>query len=198
MSTNDEVDDDSRLSPDEFKTALGELTKSDMGRLIQMSEYLAKRCRLNGEDLLHEAFCRALEGRRRCGRGTAIVPFLWGVMRSLASEEIESIKANRRPVLASELVRDVDRDGGADALSGEAGNSEDAMLSRIDDGVILEKIDALVSADDQLAMLVEGLKDGMRGEALQELLGVNLNGLAALRRRLKRSVTSFNRERIAS
>lgn len=198
MSTNDEVDDESRLSPEEFKSALGELSKSDMGRLIQMSEYLAKRCRLSGEDLLHEAFCRALEGRRRCGRGTAIVPFLWGVMRSLASEEIESIKANRRPVLASELVRDGDRDGGADALSGETANNEDALLSRIDDGVLLEKIEALVSGDDQLAILVEGLKDGMRGEALQDLLGVDVKGLATLRKRLKRSVTSFSRERIAS
>ena len=198
MSTDDEGDDADRCTPEEIKAAFAGLSKADMGRLIEMSEYLAKRCRLSGNDLLHEAFCRALEGRRQCGRGTSIVGFLWGVMRSLASEEVEAIKGNRRPVLASELVRDGDRDAGQDLLTVGAAHGDDAMVSRIDDRAVLEKIEALVSGDEQLAMLVEGLKDNLRGEALQELLGVDVKGLAALRKRLKRSLTSIDPERIAS
>ena len=187
-----------RYTPDEIKAALAGLSKAEMGRLIEMSEVLAKRCRLSGDDLLHEAFCRALEGRRRCDRGTSIVGFLWGVMRSLASEEVEAIKGNRRPVLVSELVKDGDRDAGQDVLSIGARLADDAMVSRIHDSAVLEKIEALVKGDDQLAMLVEGLKDNLRGEALQELLGVDVKGLAALRKRLKRSLTSIDPERIAS
>jgi len=198
VSTDDEGDDADRYTPEEIKSALAELSKADMGRLLDMSEYLAKRCRLSGDDLLQEACCRALEGRRRCGRRTSIVGFLWGVMRSLASEEIEAIKGNRRPVLASELVRDGDRDAGPDVLTDEVAPGDVAMVSRIHDNAVLEKIEALVGGDEQLAMLLEGLKDNLRGEALQELLGTDVKGLAALRKRLKRSLTSIDPERIAS
>lgn len=198
MSTDDEGEGAGRYSPEEIKAVLAGLSEAEMGRLIDMAEYLAKRCRLSGDDLLHEAFCRALEGRRRCRRGTSIVGFLWGVMRSLASEEIEAIKGNNRPVLASELARDGDRDAGQDVLTIAAAHGDDVMVSRVHDRAVLEKIEALVSGDEQLAMLVEGLKDNLRGEALQELLGVDVKGLAALRKRLKRSLTSIDPERIAS
>jgi DNA-directed RNA polymerase specialized sigma24 family protein len=198
VNTDDEGDTSNRYSPDEIKTALAGLSQADMGRLIEMSEVLAKRCRLSGDDLLNEAFCRALEGRRRCGRGTSIVGFLWGVMRSLASEEIEAIKTDRRPVLVSEFAKDGDRDAGQDVLTVNLTPGDGAMVSRIHDKAVLEKIEALVSGDEQLAMLVEGLKENLRGEALQELLGVDVKGLAALRKRLKRSLTSIDPERIAS
>lgn len=198
VSTDDEGDTADRYSPDEINVALAGLSQAEMGRLIEMSAVLAKRCRLSGDDLLHEAFCRALEGRRRCGRGTSIVGFLWGVMRSLASEEIEAIKGDRRPVLVSEFAKDGDRDAGADVLTVNVAPGDGAMVSRIHDNVVLEKIEALVSGDEQLAMLVEGLKDNLRGEALQDLLGVDVKGLAALRKRLKRSLTSIDSERIAS
>ena len=88
-------------------------------------------------------------------------------MRSLASEEIEAIKGNRRSVLASELVRDGDRDPGQDLLTVGAVHGDDAMVSRIDDRAVLEKIEALVSDDEQLAMLVEGLKDKIPFHDLQ-------------------------------
>jgi DNA-directed RNA polymerase specialized sigma24 family protein len=168
-----------------------------MGRLIGMSRYLVKGCRLSSDDLLQEAICRVIEGRRRCNRGTPIVSFMWGVMRSLASEEIEAIKGLRRPILASELAKDFGQDVDVGSLVLDT-RTEDAMASSIDDRVLLQNIEAKISGDEQLEMLVEGLKDNLRGEDLQELLGVDVKGLAALRKRLKRLLTSIDPERIAS
>ncbi len=44
VSTDDEGADADRYTPDEIKAALTGLSKAEMGRLIEMSEVLAKRC----------------------------------------------------------------------------------------------------------------------------------------------------------
>jgi hypothetical protein len=44
----------------------------------------------------------------------------------------------------------------------------------------------MVAGDEQLQLLIEGIYDNMRGAELQELLGVDEKGLAALRKKLRR------------
>lgn len=59
-------------------------------------------------------------------------------------------------------------------------------MSTRDDGEVLDVISQLIEDDEQLQLLLEGICDQMRGDQLEDLLGVDTQGLATARRRLKR------------
>lgn len=54
----------------------------------------------------------------------------------------------------------------------------------------LQQVARCYEGDDQLELLAEGLFDGLRGKELEELLGVDTKGLAAIKRRLARRITA--------
>ena len=97
-ATKFEIPDDDRVPVAEIRDSVDLLTKPDLARLDLAAQGFSSLCGLDPEDLLQEALTRALEGRRTCKRGTPFVPFICGVMKSLASEEIEARKDGRRPV----------------------------------------------------------------------------------------------------
>lgn len=80
----------------------------------------------------------------------------------------------------------------------ETVSPEHAAMSRLTDVAILKEIEEMVADDDELALLVEGVCDGMQGQDLQDLLGVDAKGLAAVRKRLKRKLNAKYPERKAS
>ena len=54
---------------------------------------------------------------------------------------------------------------------------------------------AAIEGDEKLELLVEGIYDQMRGAELRNLLGVDEQGLAALRKKLKRRLQEASAER---
>lgn len=169
------------LSADEVWKSVAKLTRPDFGRLRRAARYFAWRSDMDADDLLQEAFTRALRGSRQCGRKTDFIAFLCGTMRSIAYEVNRARKHDPKLVAIAESRSDLEP-------ATYAPSPEREVISRIDYGEVLRRIDAAVADDEELQYLLEGVKDGMRGEDLQDLLGVDEKGLATARRRLKRRI----------
>ena len=179
------TDDGDRFTVAEIHVAIGALSDGDVARLVAAAKGFSRLCRIPTEDLLQESYKRALDGSRTCDRATGIVGFLCGVMKSLASQENEARKNGFRPVDVLRNGEPVLPDVAADSVS-----PEQSAMSAIDDIETLAEIASLVSDDEKLQLLIEGIYDKMRGSELQELLGVDEKGLAALRKRLNRALQS--------
>jgi hypothetical protein len=190
--TTGEPDGD-RLTVAEVHDSVNAISDADMGRLVDAAQGFSRLCGIPWRELIQEAFTRALEGRRTCERGTPLVPFICGVMQSFASQENEARKDGFRPTV---LIRNGEPflpDTPADDPSPER-----SAISAIDDRAVLAKIEAAAAGDEKLQLLIEGIYDGMRGEQLEELLGVDKKGLAPLRKKLKRLVKEICPSGIAS
>ena len=176
-------DDGERFTVAEMHVAIEMLSDGDFARLVSGARTFSQLCRIPADDLLQEAYARALDGSRTCGRGTGIVGFLCGVMKSLASQESEARKNGFRSVDVLRNGEPILPEVAADSVS-----PEQSAASAIDDTETLAEIETLVEGDEQLQLLIEGIYDNMRGADLQELLGVDEKGLAAVRKRLKRAL----------
>jgi DNA-directed RNA polymerase specialized sigma24 family protein len=187
------ADDDDRYTTDELRAKIEAFSDADVARLMAVARSFAWRTGLEPAELLQEACCRVLEERRTCRRTVSAVAFLCQVMRGLRSDELEARRAGRRPVPVESL-----HEGVQPLWTSEQPSPEQEAISTIMDGKVLEKIEARIAEDDQLGLLIEGQLEQMTGEALQELLGVDVKGLAAVRKRLKRLQTALGPERSAS
>ena len=185
--------DGDRLSTAEMHDSVDAVSDADMARLVMAANGFSRLCHIDADDLLQEAFARALEGRRTCERGTPLVDFICGVMRSFASQENEARKEGFRPVVVMLDGKPVLPDVAADAPS-----PEQTAISAIDDKPLLDEISAAASGDEELQLLIEGICDRMRGAELQDLLGVDEKGLAAVRKRLKRLLQNKRTEQVLS
>jgi len=185
--------DGDRLTVAEVHDSIETLSDPDVARLVAASNAFQRLCGLPAEDLLQEAYKRALEGRRTCRRGTSTVEFLCGVMKSLASQENEARKEGFRPVVVVRNGDPVLPDVAADIISPEQG-----AASAIDDRGTLATIEGLVAGDEQLQLLIEGIDDDMRGAELQDLLGMDEKRLAALRKRFRRLLQGTFPDRVPS
>ena len=74
------------LSPAEAGAAIRALAAADKIALMKIARLYAKKTPYDHEDLLQEAMCRVLSGVRAWPRDLAALPFLWGVVRSIAWE----------------------------------------------------------------------------------------------------------------
>jgi DNA-directed RNA polymerase specialized sigma24 family protein len=170
-----------RLTVAEIHESIECLSDADMARLVAAARGISRLSGIEPKDLLQEAFTRALEGRRTCERGTLLVPFICGVMKSLVSQENEARKDGLRPASLTRNGKPVDPDGPSDDPSPER-----VAICAIDGRAELAEIEIGAAGDEQLQLLIEGIWDRMRGTDLQELLGVDEKGLAAVRKRLRR------------
>ena len=184
--------DGDRFTVAEIRDSVDSLTKPDLARLDLAARGFSSLCGLDADDLVQEALTRALEGRRTCGRGTLFVPFICGVMKSLASDEINIRREGRRPVTVLRDGEPVPPD--APTLTP---TPEQSAISAIDDRPILASIAAGAEGDEQLQFLIEGICDQMRGAKLQELLGVDAKGLATVYKRLSR-LLNRSKKKVAS
>lgn len=187
------ADGGDRLTAAEVHDSISAISDPDMGRLVAAAQGFSRLCGLPWDELLQEAFTRALEGRRTCERGTPLVPFICGVMKSLASQENQARKDGFRPTVVMRNGEPILPDAPADEPSPER-----SAISAIDDRPLLAKIEAAAAGDEELQLLIEGIYDGMRGEQLRELLGLDEKGLAALRKKLWRLLKPICPSGIAS
>src|SRR3954470_232072 len=74
------------LSRAEMERAILSLTTEEKTALSKIARIYAAKTLVEGRDLIHESFTRALEGRRPWPRNVSAVAFLAGVTRSIADE----------------------------------------------------------------------------------------------------------------
>src|SRR4051812_36488170 len=73
--------------PDEFVGAIGSLTSKDWERLRRIGAVLASGGSMEWEEILQETMARVLDGSRPWPQGLPLLPFLAGIMKSVAHGE---------------------------------------------------------------------------------------------------------------
>jgi DNA-directed RNA polymerase specialized sigma24 family protein len=183
MEGPEKTDDDLRYTKDEVAAALATLTQADISRLMQAAWRMAAIVKMSGDDLFQEAYLRALDSRS-CKRGTGMPGFLRGIMRSVASEGPRARKKAREECgLEIVYLGNYGDPGMPDPESSDVG-AEEAALAKVYYGPMVAQAKTSIADDYELQLLCEGLNDGMRGKELEELLGTDVKGLAAARKRL--------------
>ena len=177
------------LSVTDLRTAFESFEAADSLRLEKAGRYLGWKCRTDGGELLGEAVMRALNGDRRCPRHLAVVPFLIGVMKSLASEIIA--KRNSDP-LAKRIGEDPHSPSGFLASSPtDELNPEEALMVRQEEEymeTLVAEIEALFANDEQAQLILDGAMNGLSAEEIRESGALDRSTYNTARKRIRRRI----------
>jgi hypothetical protein len=173
---------DAVRSKEEIESAVRAFTPAQWIRLQKVAARYAPIGKLPPEDLLQEAFLRALdENGRKCPKHVDVVKFLAEAMCSIADGEGE--KAENAAVLVTI--------GGDD--DEEACQLADGTLS-VEQRLVLDEgnaqmrrgLLALFDDDVQARDIVEGSIAGMTADELRELTGLDKTGYESKRKLIRR------------
>ena len=153
------------LSPAEAEAAIRALTAADKIALLKIARLYARKTPYEHEDLLQEAMCRVLQGARAWPRHLAALPFLWGVVRSIAWEWKKE-------------TPDAMPDGA------DPGGEERRAIAGLD----VHKIIALFDDDPAAQIIVRGMMEGARGQELQDLSGLDKTDYESKRTKIRRRI----------
>ena len=157
------------LSLAEIESLISRLTVADRTRLIRIAQKYKGRIKYEPEDLVNEALCRILEGRRSWPRRVETMPFLVGVIKSIASE------------WKQDLLEGIDLE---DERAGERG---------IFAGIDIRRIIALFDDDPIAKIILMGMAEGKSGEELEQASGLSPteceSKVKKVRRRIEKSKT---------
>jgi DNA-directed RNA polymerase specialized sigma24 family protein len=181
------------LATSEIKAAIEALPHAGWLRLHRIARALSRHTGIEPADLLQEAFQRALDGSRRCPGDVDVLRFLAGVMRSIASDWCKARRRWQRlqlvaPAAVLEVVMLQVRD--------LRPTPDDALASEQEAARAITAIRGLF-ADDAVALrLLEGMLDGLEGEALRSLASLSETAFASKRRHIRRRIDkAFPRDR---
>jgi DNA-directed RNA polymerase specialized sigma24 family protein len=153
------------LSQAELIAIIQALGEADKIALMKIARLYARRTPFDHDDLLQEAICRVLSGKRVWARGVPVRSFLVGVMRSIAWEWKSE---------PHEAVVDAP----------DPGCGEPPMMASIDSAKIVAMF-----ADDLVAQkIVLGMMEGARGEDLQRSSGLGKVEYESKRKKIRRRI----------
>lgn len=174
------------LSPEEFGAAYRDLSRDDRKKLVVIAKRLCGGTTLNPGDLLNEAICRTLLGKRQCGRELNVVAYLVGVMRSLVSHEREKQKRSVMTDDAEEV------DAHMRARLGEkprAGSAEDAIIDAQERARIIGEVFEMFRDQPEELAVLEALRDELAGKALRERTGLAQGDLDYAKKRIRKALS---------
>jgi DNA-directed RNA polymerase specialized sigma24 family protein len=173
------------LTQMEVKTAIQLFPPSAWLRLHKVARTFCRHTSMEADDLMQEAFRRALDGSRQCPRHVDVLRFVAGAMRSIASDWRKA--RMRRPHVShfaatgalQEVIVRV-RDVCPDPHELLASEQEAACMRK----AILE-----VFADDPVALkMLEGIMEGLEGEELRSFTQLDETEFASKRRLVRRRI----------
>ena len=156
------------LSRSEATDAIQRLSDSDKTTLIKIARVYARATPYDHQDLIQEAFARAIGGRRKWPRDANTIRFLSGVIRSIAWEwksEAPSQAVQSTDVMAPE-------------------RSANAVIDAA-------RVVALFEDDAAAKQIVLAMMEGTRGEELRELSGLALSEYESKRKKIRRRIEKF-------
>lgn len=174
------------LSRDEIEEALRSLPPAGWIRLHKAARYFCRRRRhLDPDDLLQEAFARALDASRNCPRNVDVVRFVAQAMRSIASDTMKAL-AGQPETHAVPLIGDDDR------LTFDPPDCRPTAEERLANAQEVEEIKRailLLFVDDPTAqIIVEAFMEGTDGEELRALTDLTKIAFASKRRLIRRRI----------
>ena len=187
------------FSPQEAKAAIEALKPADEARLLSAANTLSAKNGLNDPDgLLREALVRTLAApatdlagdqraprhQRRWPRNMALVPFLIGVMSSIASSAAKSNK--RSPV---DRFADVEEGEELDETEQlEAGAAVERVTPERQAAAqeMLNALDELFEGDEEIRLVLLAMADGLQGQDLRDELDLTETEHNTIRKRMLR------------
>lgn len=169
---------------DEIADAIRTLAPADWVRLRKVA-YRYARPEIGPEDLLQEAFTRALDGRT-CPAHVDVVKFLAESMRSIANGEGEKIE-HRLPVV-SVVAKTGDLLPGAVKCPDPASNAEERLAAEEIAAHRRRDILAIFDDDPVAQLIVEGIMEGMSSEELRELSELDETAYDSKRKLIRRRI----------
>jgi DNA-directed RNA polymerase specialized sigma24 family protein len=148
-------------SCDQIAASVRDLTEAQWIRLRKASTYFAWVCDLSPDDLLQEAFYRALAGGRKCPTNVDLVRFLVQAMRSIANGQAEKVENEVDVIPLVQLGAVVD--GAVDPKDSKE-SPEESMMAAESDEAIRQALLGLFPTDRQARDLVGGILTGYEGE----------------------------------
>jgi DNA-directed RNA polymerase specialized sigma24 family protein len=181
------------LSMLEVAAAIRSLPEAGWHRLRKIARYFAYRCPLEADDLLQDAFTRAVAGERHCPAHVDLIRFLSEVMHSIASDTAKTAKRQADALAKCGELRLVslapatDEDE-ADPLALPCPSPE-ATLAGEQEAAHIKDTFLRLFDDDLIALaIIEGDMEEMDGEDIRALTGLSKVDYASKRRFVRRSI----------
>ena len=174
-------------SRDEIAAAIRSLTSADLARLKMVARKYAFGRPIEPDDLLQEAYMRALDSRA-CPAHVDVVKFLAESMRSIAHGEAEKVAHKVTLVVIANT-------GGSDdeafAVPDKADDAEARMIA-VEQAERCIAVHAAIVAlfdDDPIAQAVlEGMMEEMSAEEIRELTGLDRTAYDSKRKLIRRRI----------
>ena len=176
-------------SSDEIADAIRAFTDAQWVRLRTVAEKYARKyarlCPLEADELLQEAFCRALAEDRRCPAHVDPVRFLAEVIRSIADGEINKVENQIAvvPVMQPGAVPESAVDPRDSRMS-----AEQSLTADEDAEAFRQTMLGLFPDDQQARDLLDGIMEGYEGEELRALTDLDEISFASKRRLIRRRI----------
>ena len=176
-------------SSDEIADAIRAFTDAQWIWLRMVAEKYARKnvrlCPLEAEELLQEAFCRALAGDRRCPSHVDPVKFLAEVIRSIADGEINKVEnqIDVVPVMQPGTVPESAVDPRDLRMS-----AEQSLIADEDAEAFRQAMLGLFPDDQQARDMLDGIMEEYDGEELRALTDLDEISFASKRRLIRRRI----------
>jgi len=175
------------LGAHEIGAAYEALSAGDKLKLDAVETVLRRGTEFGPQELLHEAMCRALLGRRNCPRDVPFMAFLIESMKSIASHARE--RRHRSPSLAAVPRHGRAIEGPPDCAS-DGLNPEEHLLEKEAAGTV-ETIHGLFEDDGEAQLVVLGWAEGLRGKPLRNSAGLDQAGLDYAGKRIRKRMKTL-------
>lgn len=174
------------LTRDELEEGIAAFTNADWLRLRSVAQLYAIYP-VEPEELVQEAFCRAIAGSRKCPRKVSIVRFVAEAIRSIAHDELHKVE-NQRDELSvhDETIENLD----AITPKEPGPTAEERMISNEHNRDTENRLLELFDGDDAAQFIVLGMLSGTEGAELREITGLDQTGFNTKRRYVRRKINS--------
>jgi RNA polymerase sigma-70 factor (ECF subfamily) len=173
------------FDPDEIRAAFDGLAAIDLARLRRAGRLLALGLACEADDLIGEAVAATLSGARTCPRRMALVPFLIGAMRSIASAT-RSAACRAEPAVSLDatgtdgrpLVVPIDPEPTA----------ESRLLAAEDKAERIVALENLFADDEQALLMLWATLELTPKEEIMTMNDLDDTAYATIRRRMRRAI----------
>ena len=182
---------ETHLSTSEAMSAICGLSDDENLRLKSICLQYSRYVGVEWNDLLQEAICRVNEGNRPHPRQLGTIPFLAGVVKSIAYDQYQLI--SKRNEISLET-------GGENSLDipDESANPAKVIANANEVEDIRRSVIELFADDVAAEVIAEGIMDGMEGEELRLLTDLDPTAFQSKRRLIRRRIQKVFSEKCKS
>ena len=175
------------LSVKEAKERLQNMEPEEMARVMAISKTFAPGTGMLAEDLLQEAITRTLEGTRNMPADTAIVPFLYKSMQSIAFHARDNVE-RKHLRYASELATNEDDSDSSSVFEKYLGDERCNPLKEVEADQFIGSLIEQFFDDQEVFAVIRSQIEGLTREEGCEKTGLSLKEYSAALRRLRRGI----------